>query len=55
MEWIGFAEIRYLGIVPDDRERIVSKIREGLDCDFLLLSGGVSVGDVDIVPDCLNA
>lgn len=52
---LGFAKIRYLGIAPDDRERIVSKILEGLDCDFLLLSGGVSVGDVDIVPDCLNA
>ncbi len=52
---LGFAEVRYLGIVPDDRERIVSKIREALDSDFLILSGGVSVGDVDIVPDCLNA
>jgi len=49
----GFKEVRYLGIVPDNREMIVSKIREGLDCDFLILSGGVSVGDVDIVPDCL--
>lgn len=52
---LGFTEVRYLGIVPDDREKIVSKIREGLECDFLLLSGGVSVGDVDIVPECLNA
>ena len=52
---LGFTEIRYLGIVPDDGEQIVSKIRNGLDCDFLILSGGVSVGDVDIVPDCLNA
>ena len=51
----GFPEVRYLGIVSDDREKIVSKIREGLDCDFLLISGGVSVGDVDIVPDCLAA
>ncbi|MBI5577281.1 MAG: molybdopterin molybdotransferase MoeA, partial [Deltaproteobacteria bacterium] len=51
---LGFSEVRYLGIVPDDRDRIVSKIHEGLECDFLILSGGVSVGDVDIVPDCLN-
>lgn len=55
LKGLGFSEVRYLGIVPDDREQIVSKIGEGLDCDFLLLSGGVSVGDVDIVPDCLNA
>jgi molybdopterin molybdotransferase len=52
---LGFKEVRYLGIVPDDRDRIISKIREGLGYDFLILSGGVSVGDVDIVPDCLNA
>ncbi|MBI5575216.1 MAG: molybdopterin molybdotransferase MoeA [Deltaproteobacteria bacterium] len=51
---LGFHDVRYLGIVPDDRDRIVAKIREGLDCDFLLLSGGVSVGEVDIVPDCLK-
>jgi molybdopterin molybdotransferase len=51
----GFDKVLYLGIVPDDRDQILSKIREGLDCDFLILSGGVSVGDVDIVPDCLDA
>jgi molybdopterin molybdotransferase len=55
LKGLGFTEVRYLGIAPDDREQIISKIREGLDCNFLLLSGGVSVGDVDIVPDCLNA
>jgi len=52
---LGFRKVRYLGIVKDDRETITAKIREGLACDFLLLSGGVSVGDVDIVPDCLAA
>lgn len=55
LKTLGFREVRYLGIVPDDREKIVRKIREGLECDFLILSGGVSVGDVDIVPDCLSA
>ena len=55
LKGLGFADVRYLGIVSDDGEQIVSKIREGLDRDFFLLSGGVSVGDVDIVPDCLNA
>lgn len=52
---LGLREVRYLGIVPDDREKIVPKVLEGLECDFLVLSGGVSVGDVDIVPGCLAA
>src|SRR4030067_338604 len=52
---LGFRKVRYLGIVKDERETITAKIREGLACDFLLVSGGVSVGDVDIVPDCLAA
>lgn len=52
---LGFRDVRYLGIVRDDPEAVMAKIREGLACDFLLLTGGVSVGDVDIVPDCLAA
>jgi molybdopterin molybdotransferase len=52
---LGFKKVRYLGIVPDDREQVESRIREGLGSDFLILSGGVSVGDVDVVPDCLEA
>ena len=52
---LGFRKVRYLGIAKDDRETITAKIREGLACDFLVVSGGVSVGDVDIVPDCLAA
>lgn len=51
----GFREVRYLGIVPDDRSRLSAGIRDGLASDFLLVTGGVSVGDVDIVPDCLAA
>lgn len=52
---LGFREVRYLGIARDDREAITAKIREGLESDFLVVSGGVSVGDADIVPDCLDA
>ncbi len=52
---LGFRDVRYLGIIPDDRETMMAKIREGLALDFLLVSGGVSMGDVDIVPDCLAA
>lgn len=52
---LGFRGVRYLGIVEDEREAILAKIREGISGDFLLISGGVSVGDVDIVPECLAA
>ncbi|MGB3097468.1 MAG: molybdopterin molybdotransferase MoeA [Candidatus Deferrimicrobiaceae bacterium] len=52
---LGFRDVRYLGIIPDDRETMMAKIREGLTSEFLFISGGVSVGDVDIVPDCLAA
>lgn len=48
-----FREARYLGIVPDDRDSLLAAIREGLASEFLLLTGGVSVGEVDIVPECL--
>ena len=50
---IGAREVHYGGIVTDDPERIRERIREGLADDFLLLSGGVSEGEVDIVPQCL--
>jgi molybdopterin molybdotransferase len=43
-----------LGIARDDREHLRSKIDEGLDCDVLLLSGGVSAGVLDLVPQVLK-
>ncbi len=55
LKHLGYGEVRYLGVVPDEREAMVARIREGLAQDFLLVSGGVSMGDVDIVPDCLEA
>ncbi len=42
-----------LGIVRDAREEIRTKIESGLGCDMLLTSGGVSVGDYDLVKDVL--
>jgi len=51
----GFGGARYLGIVPDDRAAISAAIREGLGHDLLILTGGVSAGDIDMVPDCLAA
>ena len=42
-----------LGIVKDIREEIRAGIESGLDYDMLLTSGGVSVGDYDLVKDVL--
>lgn len=44
-----------LGTVGDDREAIRSRIREGMSRDVLLLSGGVSAGDWDLVIPALEA
>ena len=38
-----------LGIAKDKPQELEKKIREGLDCDIILTSGGVSVGDYDLV------
>jgi molybdopterin molybdotransferase len=44
-----------LGIARDDKTELEAKIREGLDrgADLFLTSGGVSVGDYDMVKDVL--
>lgn len=39
-----------LGIARDEQNHLRSKIQEGLKSDFLLLSGGVSAGERDLVP-----
>ena len=44
---------RVLGIALDSKESLVTAIRGGLDADMLITSGGVSVGDYDIVKDVL--
>lgn len=36
-----------LGIAKDDPQSLKDKIRQGLSCDILVLSGGVSMGDYD--------
>ena len=36
-----------LGIARDDPDSLKDKIRQGLRCDILVLSGGVSMGDYD--------
>ncbi|MFC1912305.1 gephyrin-like molybdotransferase Glp [Chloroflexota bacterium] len=44
---------RILGIALDSEDSLVTKIRQGLDADMLITSGGVSAGDYDIVKDVL--
>lgn len=36
-----------LGIAKDNPDSLKAKIRQGLNCDILVLSGGVSMGDYD--------
>ncbi|MFC5529915.1 gephyrin-like molybdotransferase Glp [Cohnella yongneupensis] len=50
------AEPILLGQVPDDRDRAGALVTEGLSrCDLLLTTGGVSVGDYDVMVDVLAA
>lgn len=42
-----------LGIAKDKPHSLEKKIKQGLDCDIILTSGGVSVGDYDLVKDIL--
>jgi molybdopterin molybdotransferase len=43
-----------LGIARDNRDDLRRAIQEGLKCDMLLLSGGVSAGKLDLVPSELE-
>jgi len=51
--WAG-AEVRPLGVIPDDAERIAEAVREGFSSDVLVLSGGVSEGAFDLVEEVLT-
>ena len=44
------AEPVELGIVPDRPEPLRAAVAQGLGADVLVLSGGVSAGDLDLVP-----
>ncbi len=44
-----------LGIARDTREELETKIRVGLEADVLLVSGGVSMGKYDLVPEVFEA
>ncbi|MEP3477876.1 MAG: gephyrin-like molybdotransferase Glp [Fuerstiella sp.] len=43
-----------LGIAEDQLETLKAKVSQGLSCDVLLLSGGVSAGMLDLVPQVLT-
>ncbi len=44
---------RILGIALDSEDSLVDRLRQGLDADMLITSGGVSAGDYDMVKDIL--
>ena len=49
------AQARYLGIAGDTPDALRERIRAGLDgADALILSGGVSMGEFDLVPQALE-
>lgn len=43
-----------LGIARDTREELAAKLKEGMEYDVLIVSGGVSVGHHDFVRPCLE-
>ena len=49
------AEAVWLGTARDDRDELRKKMGEGLACDVLCLTGGVSMGAFDFVPEILRA
>jgi molybdopterin molybdotransferase len=49
------ASVRLLGIAPDRQDAIAAAIRSGLSADVLVVSGGVSAGDYDLVEPALLA
>jgi molybdopterin molybdotransferase len=48
------AEVLSLGVAPDCEEAIGEAVRAGLDTDLLVVSGGVSAGDYDLVEPVLE-
>ena len=41
-------------LIKDNREELTAAIKQGLASDILLLTGGVSMGTTDIIPDILS-
>jgi len=47
------ADVRLLGVAPDRQQAIAAALRAGLAADVLLVSGGVSAGEYDLVEPAL--
>lgn len=47
-------QARYLGKVSDNPEFLLKKITDGIKYDILIITGAVSIGDFDFVPDVLK-
>jgi len=47
------ATVRLLGVAPDRQDAIAEALRAGLAADVLVVSGGVSAGDYDLVEPAL--
>lgn len=50
--WMGI-EARRMGIAPDRKEAIREMVAEALQADLVLISGGVSMGEYDLVGEVL--
>ena len=46
-------KVNDLGIGRDDRAELAAKVAEGIQSDILILTGGVSMGEFDLVPGIL--
>ena len=49
------AHSRYIGISPDDRRQLRAAVSDGLKSEVLILTGGISKGDFDYVPEVLQS
>jgi molybdopterin molybdotransferase len=47
------ATVRLLGVAPDRQDAIAEALRDGLSADVVVVSGGVSAGDYDLVEPAL--
>jgi len=41
-------------LVKDDKDQLTTVLKKVIDCDVIILSGGVSMGDADFVPEILQ-
>ena len=48
-------DLQHRLLIPDDKPQLMEAVAKGLESDILILSGGVSMGDADFVPEILRA